>query len=67
MLEDMQSHSLTPSDYWTDNRCRIPDKADWKKKKGGDGDVDSHTVITLVLEGRHPQRQIPPVTHYNNF
>ena len=28
--------------------------------------TDSHTVITLILEGQGPQKQIPPL-HTNHF
>lgn len=62
MLKDMQSHSLTQVNYWTDYRCRIPDKADSKRQ--GHRQPHSHHSD---LEGRDPQKQIPPVTHYNDF
>lgn len=62
MFEDMQSHALTQAHYWTGYRCRIPDKADSKVK----GHRQPHSQHS-DLEGRGPQKQIPPVTHYNDF
>ena len=56
-----QTHPFTQADYRTEDRCRIPDKADSKER-----DTDSHTVITLILEGQGPQKQIPPL-HTNHF
>lgn len=58
----MQSYSLTQANCWTDYRCRIPHKADLKRK-GHRRSLSHHSD----LEGKDPQKQRPPVTHYNNF
>lgn len=61
MLKHMQSHSPgQTTGQITGAEFQI-------KQIQKDRNIDSHTVSTLIQRNKDPQKQIPPVTHYNDF